>query len=182
MTKILIQGESILAVSVVEHSNTVAAPDIVYPKAALSGWAIVEADLPGDYAPGRYCWQDGGFVPLAEPIEHALAAKLAALAAYRYQRETGGITAGGAVIATDRESQAMINGALSLVGLLPETVIDFKGVSGWMQIDAATVIAIAQTVGAHVQACFSAERAHSEAIAQLATAAEIEAYDFTTGW
>lgn len=183
MSKILIQGQVILAINVTEHSATVMGDDIVYPKAALNGWTIIEANLPGDYAPGRYCWQAGGFVAIAEPIDQALAAKLAALAAYRYQRETGGITVGGVAVTTDRESQGMLAGALAFVSLAPEVLIDWKGANGWAQINADGVGAIAHAVGAHVQACFTAERHHSEALGQLTTVAEIEAYDITTtGW
>ncbi len=108
--------------------------------------------------------------------------KFNALAAYRHEREIAGITVDGVTICTDRESQAMINGAVAYVGLNPEALIDWKGDSEWVQIDRATVLAIGQAVGAHVQACFSREKVHATAIAALATAEEVEAYDFTTGW
>lgn len=110
------------------------------------------------------------------------AARLSALAAYRYARETAGITVGGAVILTDRQSQAMIVGAHSLVTAAPATLIDWKGAGGWVQLDAATVTAIALAVGAHVQACFSAERTHAEAIGACETAEDAGTYDFTGGW
>lgn len=106
----------------------------------------------------------------------------AALAAYRYQRETAGITVGGAAIRTDAESQAKITGAHALVTAAPQTVIDWKGAAGWVQLDAATMTAIALAVGAHVQACYSAERTHAEAIDACATAEAAGTYDFTTGW
>jgi len=115
-------------------------------------------------------------------IEEVKANKLAALAAYRYEQETAGIVVGDATIKTDRESQAMISGAKMFSDLNPTALIDWKGADGWVQINQATLLAIGQAVGAHVQSCFSAERTHAEAIAALTTAAEIEAYDFTTGW
>jgi len=108
--------------------------------------------------------------------------KLAALAAYRYERETAGITIGGATIRTDRESQAMVSGATIFSDANPVALIDWKGATGWVQIDRATLLAIGQAVGSYVQACFSLERVHAEAIGALETVAEIEAYDFTAGW
>jgi len=50
------------------------------------------------------------------------------------------------------------------------------------RIDRTAILAISQAVAAHVQACFSNEKVHSEAISALATKEEIEAYDITTGW
>jgi hypothetical protein len=38
------------------------------------------------------------------------------------------------------------------------------------------------SVASHVQACFSQERVHAEAINALETVEDVQAYDFTTGW
>ena len=119
---------------------------------------------------------------IAPVIPDAWQQKLSDLAAYRYARETAGITLNGAVIKTDLESQSKINGAWSNAQINPTAMIDWKAATGWIQIDAATVTAIAGAVAAHVQACFSAERVHAEAIAALETAEAVQAYDFTTGW
>lgn len=108
--------------------------------------------------------------------------KHAELAAYRYEREVGGITINGIIIKTDRESQSLIAGAKIYSDLNEAISIDWKGKSGWVTINRTTIIAISQAVAAHVQACFTNEKAHAEAITALTTAAEIEAYDFTTGW
>jgi len=108
--------------------------------------------------------------------------KLADLAAYRFAKETEGVIFSGALIRTDLESQAMINGAVAYANLNPAVVIDWKAANGWVQIDKDTIEAIGNAVGAHVQACYSQERVHAEAIAALTTPEEIAAYDFTTGW
>ena len=108
--------------------------------------------------------------------------KIADLAAYRYDRETAGITVNGARIKTDRESQAMITGAKSYSDLNETVAIDWKGDGGWVTINRPVILAIAQAVAAHVQACFSQEKVHAEAITALTTVSAIEAYDFTTGW
>ncbi len=116
------------------------------------------------------------------PLSEVQAQRLAELAAIRYQHETAGITLSGMTIETDRESQALITGAWSFSQLNPAVLIDWKATTGWIQIDAATIAGIAGAVAAHVQACFSAERAHAEAIAALETVDAVAGYDLTTGW
>lgn len=108
--------------------------------------------------------------------------RLSELAAYRYEKETSGITLNGVAIETNRESQALINGAWSFSQLNPAVLIDWKGANGWIQIDAATIAAIAGAVATHVQACFSTERVHAEAIAALETSEAVQSYDITGGW
>jgi hypothetical protein len=115
-------------------------------------------------------------------LPQAKTAKLAALAAHRYAVETAGLTANGATIMTDRGSQAMITGAYVACQLDPARLIDFKGATGWMQIDAVTVFLIAAAVSSHVQTCFSIERSHAAAVEALTTIAAVDAYDITTGW
>lgn len=127
-------------------------------------------------------------VDITDPDELAvikaqvLADKLAALAAYRYEKETAGITVGGAVIKTDEVSQSRITGAWATAQINPDVLIDWKGENGWAQINKTAIDAISMAVSAHVQACYSKEKFHAEAINALATAADIEAYDITTGW
>ena len=108
--------------------------------------------------------------------------KLSELAALRYQHETAGITLNGMTIETNRESQSLINGAWSFSRLNPNVLIDWKASYGWIQIDAATIVIIAGAVATHVQACFSNERVHAEAIDSLETAEDVGQYDLTTGW
>lgn len=130
-------------------------------------------------------WPVVGGVPVAPTlaVEARRAARLQELAAYRYALETGGITVGGADIDTDRPSQALVNGAYSYSLLNPSVLIDWKTASGaWVRIDAATIAGIASAVAAHVQACFSAERAHADALAALETAEAVDDYDLSTGW
>lgn len=115
-------------------------------------------------------------------IDEVKSRKISELAALRYQKETDGIIINGMTIETDRQSQALITGAWSISQINPTILIDWKGVNGWIQIDAATITAIAGSVAAHVQSCFSTERLHAEAIAALETSEEVAAYDLTTGW
>lgn len=133
-------------------------------------------------------WNDHGawrqsWIIQDRPLIEVLSDRKEVLAALRYEKETSGITVGGAPIRTDRTSQALINGAYSYSLLNTAVVIDWKTTSGvWIQIDAPTIAAIAGSVAAHVQACFSAEKAHAQALGGLTTAAEIAAYDLNTGW
>lgn len=116
-------------------------------------------------------------------VAQARAEKLAALAAHRYAVETGGISAGNVSIATDRESQAMLTGAWVRMQQAPDLWVDWKGDDGWSRIDKATVDVLAAAVGDHVQACFTAERVHAEAVIALPDdVAIIDGYDFSQGW
>jgi hypothetical protein len=119
---------------------------------------------------------------LGELFAAAKAEKLTGLADLRWRKETGGVSLFGAAISTDRESQAMISGALGLVGANPAAVIDWKTASGWVQLDEPTVRAIALAVGSHVQACFSHERQLSEAIAAAADFDALDLVDIAAGW
>lgn len=103
-----------------------------------------------------------------------------AAAAKRWAVETGGVTVNGEVIDTSRESQAMITGAYNWSNANPSEPIKFKAASGWIVIDNATMVAIADAVGAHVQACFATEAAVAAEIkaGTITTTAEIDAADW----
>ena len=119
------------------------------------------------------------------PVTDILQRRLTDLAAKRYAVETAGVLLGDAVIRTDEGSQSKINGAYALVQRLPETLVDWKGANGWTQLNAAQMTAIATAAGQHVQACYTAERGHSEALAALAAAQDVEgliAHDIEDGW
>jgi len=137
---------------------------------------------------GRVVWDftSEGWVEksaLTRTATQARAEKLAALASYRYHEETKGIMVGGVLVATDRESQAMVNGAYSSLkdGLILDT--DWKGANGWVVVTLAEIQLIAQAVALHVRACFANERVHTMAINALpGHVAQIDNYDITTGW
>lgn len=89
----------------------------------------------------------------------------------RYHKEIGGADIGGVNIYTDRESQAMITGIISLMQLAPETVINFKTADGFISANAATMISLAVGIATHIQTCFSLENY---------VTAQIEANNITT--
>ena len=105
-------------------------------------------------------------------LAESKAAKLAELASARYTEEIGGIVVGSVIIATDRESQAMMTGAyVSLKQGLMQSV-NWKGDDGWVTATLTEIEPIAQAVGQHIQACFTKE---SQLAAQVAAAATVEA-------
>ena len=85
---------------------------------------------------------------------------VAKLADHRWRYETAGLDLpGGQRIQTTRESQAQLTAVINSLqlGLITEPVT-YKLDSGWAELTTAQVTAVAQAVGAHVKACFRAER------------------------
>jgi Domain of unknown function (DUF4376) len=113
-----------------------------------------------------------------KPLAELKAAKLADVAAIRYAREIGG-TAG---LRTDRESQGLIVGAALAATLDPNYTVEWKSASGWVTLNASQLLAAAQAVRAHVQACFSNERALTATIDAAADSAGVMAIDLGQGW
>jgi hypothetical protein len=119
---------------------------------------------------------------MIDHFDDARNALLERLAEKRRSVETGGVNFGGVVIRTDAESQAKVSGALLHVGRNPNTVIDWKGANGWGQLTKTQVEAISDAVAGHVQACFTAEKNHWNAIQAITDIAQLEAYNLDTGW
>jgi hypothetical protein len=121
----------------------------------------------------------------AEPVAKSLALlkaeKTAAITERRWEVETGGITLNGAAIATDPTSQAKLSGALQLVQSDDTRILDWKGVNGWISLNAADVTAIAVSVGGHVQACFTREKEMLAAVTAAETTAALALVDPQAG-
>lgn len=110
----------------------------------------------------------------------------------RWEVETGGITLpNGVHVATGIDDQNRITSVVANAERAGVVEVDFKAPSGWIRITLAELQAVAVAVALHVQACFSAERAHHEAIdalAQLhaedadALQSSLQAYDIEQGW
>lgn len=149
------------------------------------GWRAVNG--PDDIGPDEF-YSIEQPVPPALTLAETVDQKKTDLSSYRYDKEVGGIImANGMKVATDDRSKGLIAGARIDIIDDPTILTDFKAETGWIQIDAATVILISSAVAAHVRACFAIEKQHSDAIDALAalpatTVADIEAYDITTGW
>ncbi|QII29544.1 DUF4376 domain-containing protein [Stenotrophomonas maltophilia] len=112
---------------------------------------------------GYQLWLDDGNTPLpVVPVKSLAEVKadlLAAVTAERWNRETGGITIAGVQVGTALDDQNRLSGVLSAIQLGGLESVDFKAQSGWVQLTAPELQGIALAISAHVQACFTAERA-----------------------
>lgn len=122
------------------------------------------------------------YTPAMPTLADTIALRKVELAALRYEKETSGIIVNGVSIRTDRESQGMVAGAWITMQTSPALMLNWKGTNGWVQLNAASVAAIATAVSNHVQACFNSEFVHSSSLDACTTVAAVIAYDITTGW
>ncbi|HAG77576.1 MAG: hypothetical protein CMK96_02430 [Pseudomonas sp.] len=75
----------------------------------------------------------------------------------RWQAETGGITLNGMHIDTGRDSQALITGATVQAMLDPAYSLRWKTSTGFVDLTAEQIIAVATAARGHVQNCFNRE-------------------------
>lgn len=150
-----------------------------------SSYMFIPKDGDGFYSYKYQQWVAAGGVTLPYEDEKApdqLRSELQqAATAHRWQVEQGGITFQGTPILTTTADQNRITTVLAAIGLGLESV-DFKTAEGWTTLTADDIRGIATVVGLHTQLCFTAERAHHEAIDRLRTVEELGAYDVTEGW
>lgn len=116
------------------------------------------------------------------PADQVRAALLQAVSAKRWAVETGGLALpGGATVGTTIDDQNRITSVIANAQMAGVASVDFKAQSGWVTLSLTHMRSIAAAIALHVQACFSAERAHHEAIA-AASDADLYGYDIHTGW
>lgn len=116
-------------------------------------------------------------------IDQAKATLTEQVTAHRWAVETGGITLpNGVQIATGTADQNRVTTVIANATLAGIDTVEFKAATGWVTLTLDQVRGIAAASALHVQACFTAERAHHEAIAALTDPAEIEAYSVNTNW
>ncbi len=123
----------------------------------------------------------------AEEIMQALqddkARLIAAATARRWAIETGGMTlADGTRLGTAISDQNRLTAVIANAEIAGMASVDFKAASGWLQLTLDDLREIASAMAMHVQACFSAERRHHEAIAALQARSAAATYDVETGW
>ena len=100
-----------------------------------------------------------------------------AIKSRRKQAMNSGMTIAGVPVHTDDLSQSRIGNAALAAMIDPDTTVKWKGSDGgFVMLDAPTIIAIAQAIRAHVQACFDRE---AELLAALSAGDE---YDIDAGW
>ena len=135
--------------------------------------ALVSSAVDWPETPGSLIAILLGWSPEPAPVD-----LYAYAASKRYAVETGGIVLNGMAVMTDRASQSLITGAYNYVQANPETTVKFKTSGGFVELTATQMTAIANAVGAHVQAAFAAEgEINQEIIAgTITTPAEIDAF------
>jgi hypothetical protein len=114
-----------------------------------------------------------------EPPADPKAAALTALAAKRYEVETGGIIVNGVAVATDDRSKTLLLGARLEALMNPATSLRWKTSDGFVPLSGSQIITISGAVRAHVQACFDRE---AELAARIAAADDPVAVDISSGW
>lgn len=100
--------------------------------------------------------------------------KKASIAQARYEAEIAGVNG----IRTDRESQSLITGA-ALKAMQDSTyVCRWKSESGFIELNATQIIAVADAVRAHVQGCFDHEADLIPLIEAATTQAELDSINW----
>lgn len=100
------------------------------------------------------------------------------IAERRWRNETAGTMLYGRRIETDRTAVAMVTGAALAASLDPEYAVRWKAADGFVTLNAEQILAMAQIIRSHVQACFDRE-------ADLLEALESGTYEpemLETGW
>lgn len=110
----------------------------------------------------------------------------------RWEVETGGITLStGVRVATGIDDQNRITSVIANARLTGIEMVSFKAESGWVTLTLSELEGVAAAIAMHVQQCFSAERAHHEAVDALAEQHEGDAesldialknYDLQSHW
>ncbi len=126
------------------------------------GWAAVTDVVISD-APDEIVLQD------------ARDSKKAEIAAARFEAETAGIDVNGFTVRTDRESQALITGAVLKAMQDNAYTCKWKGIDGFVELTAPQIIAVADAVRTHVQSCFDREAELLPLIEAATTEAELNA-------
>ncbi|KAA0579008.1 DUF4376 domain-containing protein [Azospirillum sp. B21] len=118
------------------------------------------------------------------PLDEVKDARKAAATDLRWQKETGGIVIGGVPVATDDRSKTLILGKRAQAQSNPAASFRWKAASGeWVDLTGAQIIAIADAVADHVQACFDREgELHDLIDAAGPDAADVLAVDISAGW
>ncbi|WP_065755194.1 DUF4376 domain-containing protein [Bradyrhizobium paxllaeri] len=155
--------------SVIERANGM--PDIQHPPQVWLAWSEEIQETHGIYQvedvapfPGlavtgrRFERRDGKVVMIYDYVIDKPALKAVA-ANLRWNIEMAGMTLpNGLPVATDRESQGMIVGAVVAAMANPAFTCKWKAADGtFVTLDAATVIMVGTAVSQFIEVCFSAE-------------------------
>ena len=96
----------------------------------------------------------------------------------RWKEEVSGFVFNGVHIETDRTAVAMVTGAALAASLDPEYSVRWKAANGFVTLNAEQILAMAQAIRSHVQACFDREADLLDTI----NAGTYETEMLDTGW
>lgn len=136
---------------------------VVNVAVADKAFAIEQGWIPSDSAQIGWIYNGKKFSAPAAP-QLGKAEVLAAIAAKRFTAETGGITVQGLAIDTSRDSQNLITGAALAADRDPAYSVKWKTAGGFVELSAAQLLALADAVRKHVQACFNREADLAKAV------------------
>ena len=100
-------------------------------------------------------WEKLASAPEPDPLPSPDWAAL--IAARRYVAEVAGTIVGGMPIDTDDRSKLLINGAALRANRSSDYVLRWKTSGGFVDLTSDQVLAVADAVSEHVQACFDRE-------------------------
>ena len=109
-----------------------------------------------------------------DKFQKAKEAKKAEIAQARYEAEIAEVNG----IRTDRESQALITGAVVKAMQDPNYTCNWKSIDGFVTLNVSQIIAIADAVRAHVQSCFDHEAELIPLIEAATTQAELDSINW----
>jgi hypothetical protein len=175
-----------MGLKAVIENGVVSSVIVAEPDFELEGVTLVVVPEGEPVGPGWLC-EGGAFVaPHAlRSLEEAKTEKLAALAQKRWEVEVGGITVEGARIETDDRSKLLLLGKRTKAVENPEGTTRWKAGSGqFVDLPNTFIVAAADAVEAHVQACFDREGELTDAILDpsVDTLAKLDAIDIHSGW
>jgi hypothetical protein len=123
---------------------------------------------------------EAGTIYSTPATDEAKQAKLAELAAARYAEEVGGIVLDGMPVRTDERTRSLLASGMAEVRNDPNfTVQNWKlGTGQFIDLDAAQITAIYESVEAHIAAVFAKERTLSNQVVAATTQAELDAINW----
>lgn len=139
----------------------------------------------GRFEPGADETGAAILIEVVEPIhlDEIKATRKAAATDLRWQKEIASIVINGVPVATDDRSKTLILGKRAKARESPAASFRWKASSGeWVELTGAQIIAIADAVADHVQACFDREGELHDLIDAAPDAAAVLAVDITAGW
>ena len=150
-------------------------PDYYSPNGNFEVW---------EEKPDRYFtpdeWAELHPTPAADiSLEKIKEAKMAELAAARYETEIAGVISNGLLIHTDRESRALLTGTALKASMDPNYVCRWKTGAGFVSLSSSQIIAVADVVREYVQGCFDREGDLCDLIDAAETEADLENITWT---